>query len=208
MIADQGATGTDVESNGGTGTVDNELKAISTIVDALRPLSEKERQRVLEYVAGRFGIPLLEETASLPHSYPGTTAPVPQQVPLRISDIRSLKEAKAPKSANEMAALVAYYVSELAPADQRSKQINKGDIERYFKTAGFRLPADAAFTLVNAKNAGYLDTAGAGQYTLNPVGYNLVVHRMGADRDDQKRAGTAKKSSRRASKKATARRKK
>jgi hypothetical protein len=84
-------------------------------------------------VASRFGIPSPQQTTSLSHSYPGTTAQAPQQVALRISDIRSLKEAKAPKSANEMAALVAYYVSELAPADQRTKQINKADIERYFK---------------------------------------------------------------------------
>jgi hypothetical protein len=78
-----------------------------------------------------------------------------------------------------MATLVAFYVSELAPASERSATITKADVERYFKTAGFRLPADAAFTLVNAKNAGYLDNAGSGQYKLNPVGYNLVAHRMG-----------------------------
>jgi hypothetical protein len=208
MTADQVTTVADVESKGGTGTVDSELKAISTIVDALRPLSEKECQRVLEYVAGRFGIPSLQQMTSLPRPQPGATAQGSQQAPIHISDIRSLKEAKTPKSANEMAALVAYYVSELAPADQRTKQINKADIERYFKSAGFRLPADAGFTLVNAKNAGYLDTVGAGQYTLNPVGYNLVVHRMGTEKDDQKQPRAAKKSHRGAPKKATARRKK
>jgi hypothetical protein len=78
-----------------------------------------------------------------------------------------------------MAALVGYYVSEIAMGSDQKKTIEKADIERYFKAAGFRLPADAAFTLVNAKNAGYLDSAGAGKYSLNPVGYNLVVHRMG-----------------------------
>jgi hypothetical protein len=110
-----------------------------------------------------------------------------------IRDIRTLKEAKLPKSANEMAALVSYYVSELAPENDRKKTIEKADIERYFKTAGFRLPADAAFTLVNAKNAGYLDSAGAGQYTLNPVGYNLVVHRMGNRDDNSKKTGNGGK---------------
>jgi hypothetical protein len=31
--------------------------------------------------------------------------------------------------------------------------------------------------LVNAKNAGYLDSTGAGGYRLNPVGYNLADRR-------------------------------
>ncbi len=87
-----------------------------------------------------------------------------------------------------MAALVAYYLSEIAPSGDRKDAINKTDIERQFKSAGFRLPADASFTLVNARNAGYLDSAGGGNYKLNPVGYNLVVHRMGS-RENDKKAG-------------------
>ena len=112
-----------------------------------------------------------------------------------------------PKSANEMAALVAYYVSELAPAGDRQSEISKTDIERYFKSAGFSLPADAGFTLVNAKNAGYLE-AGSGQYKLNPVGYNLVVHRMGALDDNEPRRPRSKKATRRAAKKTAQRVKK
>jgi hypothetical protein len=33
-------------------------------------------------------------------------------------------------------------------------------------------------TLVNAKNAGYLDRIASGQYRLNPVGHNLVTHKL------------------------------
>jgi hypothetical protein len=58
-----------------------------------------------------------------------------------------------------------------------------------FKSAVFKLPADASFTLVNAKNAGYLDSIGGGQYKLNPVGYNLVAHRMGSDEKKKKPHG-------------------
>ncbi len=92
-----------------------------------------------------------------------------------------------------MAALVAYYVSELAPEADRKKEITKPDIERYFKAAGFNLPADASFTLVNAKNAGYLESAGPGKYKLNPVGYNLVVHRMGNRDGERKGDGRGQK---------------
>ena len=99
-------------------------------------------------------------------------------------DIRTLKEQKSPKTASEMAALVAYYVSELAPLSERKNEIGTGDIERYsLKMAPFALPANPRYTLANAKNAGYLDNVGSGRYSLNPVGYNLVVHRMGTGED-------------------------
>jgi hypothetical protein len=166
---------------------DTELKAMNAMVDALKPLTEEERRRVLEYVLGRFGaLPIQESIPSIATSAASNVISVPHHGTARpIQDIRSLKEEKSPKSANEMAALVAFYLSELAPMEERKTTFAKADIERYFKSAGFNLPADAAFTLVNAKNAGYLDNAGGGQYKLNPVGYNLVAHRMGVKTKDK-----------------------
>jgi hypothetical protein len=75
-----------------------------------------------------------------------------------------------------MAALVAYYLSELAPDGERKDEISAADLEKYFKQAAFRLPRSLRMTLPNAAAAGYFDGAGAGRYRLNPVGYNLVVH--------------------------------
>jgi hypothetical protein len=190
---------------------DGELKAMQVIVTALKPLTDEERRRVLEYVLGRFGalpiqsaIPSLS-TVGMPAGGASGSSSHHSISTSSIHDMRSLKEVKAPKTANEMAALVAYYVSELAPTADRKNEITKADIERYFKSAGFNLPADAGFTLVNAKNAGYLDSAGSGQYKLNPVGYNLVAHRMGTRDDKEPRRPRAKKAIRRAAKK-TARR--
>jgi len=184
---------------------DDELKAMNAVVAALKPLRDDERRRVLEYVLGRFGaVPLQPPLtfAAAPGSVPVSVRPSESPTDSRrIHDIRSLKEAKLPRSANEMAALVAYYVSELAPAGERRNEINKADIERYFKSAGFALPADANFTLVNAKNAGYLDSTGTGLYKLNPVGYNLVVHRMGAREKKQPRRPRMGKATRKANKK-------
>jgi hypothetical protein len=185
---------------------DVELQAIHAIIEALKPLAEQERRRTLEYVAGRFGLLPVQQPSSLAAQEAVATDQPRQQPTSYIQDIRTLKETKAPKSANEMAALVAYYVSELAPTGERNRQINKADIERYFKMAGFRLPADAGFTLVNAKNAGYLDNAGGGQYTLNPVGYNLVVHRLGQEVGEKK--GTRRAGARKPQKKVTPQRKK
>jgi hypothetical protein len=117
-------------------------------------------------------------------------------------DIRSFGQEKSPRSANERVAVVGYYLSELAPADERKVEISAGDLTKYFKQAGFPLPGAARMTLVNAKNAGYLD-AGAerGAYKLNPVGHNLVAHSLPAaaltgrasGRGNRKRARKSKK---------------
>ncbi len=186
MAEDKAILGTGAKNADPQDDADGELKAIHAIVEALKPLAESQRRRALEYVIGRFGASPIQAPSPLSIPQAAAAVQVPPQSTSYIQDIRTLKETKAPKSANEMAALVAYYVSELAPADERNKQVNKADIERYFKMAGFKLPADAGFTLVNAKNAGYLDNAGGGHYTLNPVGYNLVVHRMGLEEGRKK----------------------
>jgi hypothetical protein len=162
---------------------DAELNAINAMVAALSPLKEEQRFRAIEYVLRRFNAVTLQSSPVAPTSA-GYAPPSPPSPSLTTStpsvvDIRTLREQKDPRSANEMATLVAYYLSELAPPTDRKTEISTSDVERYFKMAGFKLPADARFTLANARNAGYLDSAGSGQYKLNPVGYNLVVHRMG-----------------------------
>lgn len=153
---------------------DKELEAIGSIIILLNPLNEGERSRVLEYVLKRLQMATVhaaasgsEEPAELPStalsSRPGT-------------DIRSLTAEKQPRSANEMVALVAYYLSELAPSTERSDTVNLDTIRRYFKMAGFPLPTVLRNVLPNASAAGYLENVSRGEYRLNPVGYNLVVH--------------------------------
>ena len=182
---------------------DGELRAMDAVVSALKPLRDDERKRVLEYVLGRFGaVPLQSELISARSSAPLSSLLASPTTPTGRSmhDIRSLKEAKSPRSANEMAALVAYYVSELATGVDRKAEIDKSDIERYFKTGGFKLTAKAGQTLVNAKHAGYLDPGSdVGHYKLNPVGYNLVVHRLGTEGGPKQRPRnrSTKKSARR-----------
>jgi hypothetical protein len=168
--------------------VDDELKAMRLVVAALKPLQEEQRTRVLEYVLGRFGaVPLQTQMGPAVIAASTSGAAAGSAHAGQVHDIRTLKETKNPRSANEMAALVAYYVSEVAPAGERRDAITKVDIEKYFKSGVFKLPADASFTLVNAKNAGYLDSVGGGHYKLNPVGYNLVAHRMGSDQKKKTR---------------------
>lgn len=98
-------------------------------------------------------------------------------------DIRSLKAEKKPHSATEMACLVAYYLQELSPKNDRKQKISVQDVDKYFKQANFKLPKRLDQLLVNAKASGYFESAGRGEYKLNAVGYNLVVHGLPAKKD-------------------------
>ena len=188
---------------------DRELLAIQSVIKALSSLDDKERSRVLEYVFKRLDMAAVQappsrgETAE-PHAVPRTAR--------AIADIRTLKEEKQPRSANEMAAVIAYYLSELASEEERTETVNTETLRRYFKMAGFRLPTKPKQTLPTDAAAGYLDSAGRGVYRLNPVGYNLVVHglpRSGdtsatATRTRQKKATRKKGTRKKATKKKAA----
>jgi len=160
------------------GTTDPELEAIASIVAALTPLDEGSQRRVIEYALRRFGLDTAASLRSDTTEGSEFQAPGPSSESA-LADIRSLREAKKPRSANEMAAIVAFYLEYAAPTTERKTEISAADIKKYFHQANFRLPAKAAMTLVNAKNAGYFDTGSTrATYRLNPVGYNLVAHRL------------------------------
>ena len=170
---------------------DTELQAIRAVLGALVPLKREGRTRVLDYVLKRLG--MTGERLSPASTSPSLTNSVDAYVTIPTSelrgqpnDIRSLTKEKAPRSPNEMAALVAYYLTELAPEPYRKQTINADDIKTYFKQAQFRLPSSPQMTLINAKNSGYLESSGTGQYRLNPVGYNLVVHSLPAETSGKK----------------------
>jgi hypothetical protein len=157
---------------------DQELEAIGSILTALDGLDGESIQRVFDYVLGRMSIGRPRHLAAAPVSVASTGTVVAHEVPhtARRLSIRDLKEEKKPESSNQMAALVAYYLSEIADQSESKDTVNAADIEKYFKQAGFKLPKSIPQALPNAAAAGYFDGEGRGQYRLNPVGYNLVVH--------------------------------
>jgi hypothetical protein len=93
-------------------------------------------------------------------------------------DIRTLRNQKQPSSVQQMACIVAYYLQEHAPKDERSKEVTTADLERLFKQAGYKLPSRMEQVLVNAKIAGYFESVDRGKYRLTRVGYNLVTHSL------------------------------
>jgi len=156
------------------GAADKELAAIGIVLQALHGLDGESIQRVLDYVLVRLSI------GGPQHSRMSSTAQVatlpPIDATVRRESIRDLKDAKQPESSNQMAALVAYYLSEVAQDGERKDAVNTADLERYFKQAGFKLPKSIPQTLSNAAAAGYFDPTGSGLYKLNAVGYNLVAN--------------------------------
>lgn len=162
---------------------DKEIEAITDIVESLKDLDDGGRLRVVKYVLERLGIVIGINETLPPRSTQQSFGPGDFAVPLQsvngLTDIKMLRGAKNPKTAIQMAVLVAYYLQEVAPINDRKDTVDTNDIEKYFKQAGFKLPAGkngAANTLNNAKNSGYLEAATRGAFKLNPVGYNLVVH--------------------------------
>jgi len=180
--------------------IDKEIEAIKAVLHALEPLSGDVRASVLGYVLQRLQIVLTPSTqtstsgASTAAYATRGAAEAGGEQPTSPVHIKVLKEKKKPRSANEMAALVAYYLANAAPKTERKDRITAKDIETYFKIAEFPL-TKTQFTLPNAKAAGYLDAVGNGEYKLNAVGHNLVVHSMprGADGKTASRRKPAKK---------------
>lgn len=170
-------------------------QAIDQTLHALTPLDENARLTVLTAVCMQLGIKFSERSNSVQNKIAVTTADAsnPSSSPTveRSSiisgansservDIRSLKDQKKPKSARQMACLVAYYLQELVPEADRQETISTQDLEKYFKQAGYRLPEKLPQVLIDSKNAGYFDAPSRGNYKLNAVGHNLVVHSMPA----------------------------
>tara|TARA_B100000315_G_scaffold174127_1_gene162549 strand:- start:518 stop:1129 length:612 start_codon:yes stop_codon:yes gene_type:complete len=154
--------------------IDNEIEAIKAVLLALEPLPLEIRASVLDYVIKRLQI-TLESAQQTNISPPTPVADIkpdisdvtkgaePLRAPVHIMD---LKKKKQPRSAIEMAVLVAYYLENEAPPIELKDSITSKEINTYFKIAEFPLPGNVKFTLPNARAAGYLDAVGNGEYKL------------------------------------------
>lgn len=154
--------------------------AIDELIAALEPLEATARLTAIRAACDHLGIPL-QGGAALGGPLVSFSAGEPSAVDARAAghvDIRTFKQQKSPSSANEMACVLAYYLQHLAPADERKASISAADIDKYFNQAGFPLPRRSDQLLVNARAAGYFESAGRGAYKLNAVGHNLVAHSL------------------------------
>jgi hypothetical protein len=147
-------------------------QAIDAIIEALEPLDNTSRQTAINAACSHLGLVDINRTAQTAVT-PTGAAPATQT---KQTDIRSFKDQKGPKSAIQMACVVAYY---FAPPTERKKAITASDLTTYFKQANFRLPKVITQVLPDSRVAGYFESGpGKGEYTLNAVGYNLVAHNL------------------------------
>lgn len=161
-------------------------QAIDQIIDVLNALDPDARHTAIDAACSYLGIaPRRGQAPPAPPPPASTLTPSLHATPLpsggetrKRVDIRSLKEQKQPLSAKQMACLVAYYLQELAPDDERKQTVSNQDIEKYFKQAGFKLPKALEQVLRDAKTSGYFESVGRGEFKLNAVGYNLVAHSL------------------------------
>jgi hypothetical protein len=94
-------------------SADKELKAIGVILSALEKLAGDSIQRVLDYVFSRLSLGSRPRAVGVTTVGSGpTTRATIDGSPSRRPSIRDLKDQKQPDSSNQMAALVAYYLSE------------------------------------------------------------------------------------------------
>lgn len=159
-------------------------EAIDAIVNALTGLDEPSRPIAIKAACEKFNISLGSVQSSAPKpTIPVTSGSTPSvlspDIPTdAVTDIKTLKDSKNPSNDLEMVCLVAYYLKNFAPTDERKLEIQSEDIEKYFVQAQYPLPKVPKQALLNAKAAGYLDSTGRGKYKLNPVGHNLIAHSL------------------------------
>jgi hypothetical protein len=162
----------------------NPLEAAQKIVAELAGMPAERQLLALRFAT---------ETLGLKSAPAAATAQVPlnqlQQPALsqreggveQSANIRSFTEMKAPKSDRQFTAVVAYFYQFQAKAEERKDTIDAETMKEAARLAGWPQVARWSMTLTNAKNAGYLDMAGSGNFKLSSVGENLVAITLPGD---------------------------
>lgn len=152
----------------------NEFDAAKTIVEALRNLTVEQQRLALSFAAQSLGLDtvpeLKEQAGSLREEQQISQTP---QIAQRAWDIKTFCDHKDPRSDQQFAAVVAYFYRFEAPEAERRESISADTLSNAARLVGRKRPSRHA--LNNAKKAGYLDSAGHGDFQINTVGENLVA---------------------------------
>jgi len=160
------------------------------VFEELKDVPRERQERVLRWISEGFGITMAPQ---VPHPHvearaPGTATQLISELSSPSAglrsvsrDIKSFIAEKAPKNDMQFATAAAYYYRFDAPPAQRRDAIDREVLQEAARLAGRSRLLDPLKTLNNAKGAGYLDTAGRGQFAINSVGENLVAMALPAD---------------------------
>jgi hypothetical protein len=155
----------------------NEFDAAKIIVETLKKLDKTEQERALRFASESLGIQSGQikpaSDAGVIHQSGMPNLSHQPQSSGRTTDIKQFTTAKAPRSDQQFATVVAYFYRFEAPPEHRKETINAEVLSDAARLVVRKRPT--RFALTNAKNQGYLDSAGAGEYRINTVGENLVA---------------------------------
>lgn len=166
--------------------------AAKKIVEALKGLDKPSQALAIRFASESLG---LSGIAPQPSAVPGPS-PISQpefRGATHSTDIKQFTAAKAPQSDQQFAAVAAYFYRFEASESARKDTIDANTLKEAARLAGRRQAKNWAFTLTNAKNAGYLDSAGSGQYRINSVGENLVAIALPGDDSESGIKGPSKR---------------
>ncbi|MHB0769275.1 hypothetical protein [Bradyrhizobium sp. 5.13L] len=153
------------------GPVNNEFDAAKIIAETLAGLDRPQQERALRFASEALGLKMPDTSTARQAEHLPSVETVRE--PTRALDIKQFTDSKAPQSDQQFAAVVAYYYLFEAPAHTRRETINAEFLGEAARLATRKRPS--RYALNNAKRAGYLDSAGHGEFRLNTVGENLVA---------------------------------
>jgi hypothetical protein len=156
----------------------NDFDIAKNLFEQLEGLQEDRQRRILRWVAETLGIKTRSpepQHGPLPTQDPSVRPITPASSDTGGKDIKSFVGSKNPKSDIQFAAVVAYYYRFEAPPEGRKDTISSEILQNSTRLVGRDRLAKPHLTLNNAKNLGYLDSAGRGSFRINTVGENLVA---------------------------------
>ena len=172
----------------------NVFDVAKAIAESLKQLDKQHQEQAIRFASESLGLcaPAPAQVPKGPEESPANTASTSTALHTPSTDIKQFTAAKAPKSDQQFAAVAAYYYKFIAPEGQRKDAIDKEELREAARLVGPR-KVPGQFALNNAKNSGYLDSAGRGKFKLNTVGENLVAITLpGDDTSVRRRSGRKK----------------
>lgn len=175
----------------------DEIKAMQTLATELEKLEDDAKARVLIWANAKFGgvkvpsQPAFVTPAAEDATKPATASKIKPKgkstkktksiiamnktLNLSPSGKRSaiqFESEKAPTSAIQKCVVAAYYLRETIEVDA----VSVSDVFTFFKTVGWKVPADLKNTLQQAGTKGWLDTADGEDIKITSMGENLIEH--------------------------------
>lgn len=154
------------------------LAAAQTIVEELAGMSPEQQSLALRFAMETLGLQTPSTPAPSPTAHQASAPQAQASSPSgadHSTDIRAFTAMKSPNSDQQFTAIVAYFYQFEAKPDERRDTINAETMKEAARLAGRPQVERWNMTLTNAKNAGYLDAVGSGNFKLSSVGENLVA---------------------------------